>query len=176
MGRKNKNARSRCGRRPLRIKIERTRKYMSNKHLTAAVSAVKGTEAVNPMRGEIWFAEMGEHYDSCVQSGCRPVLVISNNVGNRHSQTITVVPLTSRIKRLDLPTHVPLNAADYTLYEEGGMVRSMILAEQITTIGKNSLLHRVAAIKNEGKMAAIDTAVQRQLDLATGRTKREGGN
>ena len=176
MGRKNKNARSRCGRRPLRIKLGRTKKYMSNKPMTAPVFEKKDAVAVSPMRGEIWFAEMGEHYDSCVQSGCRPVLVISNNIGNRHSQTVTVVPLTSRLKRPDLPTHVQVNPSDYVLHDEGGMIRSMILAEQITTIGKNSLLHRVATIKNDEKMAAIDTAVQRQLDLAIGRMKRVGGH
>lgn len=176
MARKNKNARSRCGRRPLNIKLGRTPRYMSHNKIPTAVSEKRETETMNPMRGEIWFARMGEHYDTCVQSGCRPVLVISNNIGNRHSQTVTVVPMTSRIKRMDLPTHVQVNPADYTLHDGCSMIPSIVLAEQITTIGKNALLHRVATIKNEVRMAEIDAAVQAQLDLAFGRMKREGGN
>ena len=33
-----------------------------------------------PQRGDIWFADLGSHPDSSVQSGCRPVIVISNNI------------------------------------------------------------------------------------------------
>ena len=54
-------------------------------------------------RFEIWFAELGDHYGSSVQSGSRPVLVISNDVANRFSSTLTVIPLTTVQKKLGLP-------------------------------------------------------------------------
>ena len=52
-----------------------------------------------PQRGDIWFANLGSHPHSSVQSGCRPVIVISNNIGNNHSDTVNVLPLTRHMKK-----------------------------------------------------------------------------
>ncbi|MBR2563419.1 MAG: type II toxin-antitoxin system PemK/MazF family toxin, partial [Paenibacillus sp.] len=59
-----------------------------------------------PKRMEIWFAELGAHPGTSVQEGCRPVLVISNDKGNEYAETVTVAPLTSKIKKPWLPTHL----------------------------------------------------------------------
>jgi len=53
---------------------------------------------VYPHQYEIWFAELGYHYGTSIQGGCRPVLVVSNDVANRFSQTLTVIPLTTKIR------------------------------------------------------------------------------
>ena len=53
-------------------------------------------------KGDIFYADLGQN-DYCVQNGIRPVVVISNNIGNEYGTTIIVAPLTSKIKRTDLP-------------------------------------------------------------------------
>ena len=58
-------------------------------------------------RGEIYFADLDPVIGS-EQGGMRPVLIIQNDLGNRFSPTVIVLPLTSRINKTPLPTHVPL--------------------------------------------------------------------
>ena len=40
-----------------------------------------------------------------VQSGWHPCIIVQNNIGNLHSKTMAVVPITSK-KKVKLPTHV----------------------------------------------------------------------
>lgn len=72
---------------------------------------------------------------SSIQGGCRPVIVISNDKNNEHSSVITVVPLTSRIKKKELPTHV-------TVSGYGLRMESQAQAEQIRQIDKKKLSER----------------------------------
>ena len=65
-----------------------------------------------PKQYEIWFAELGNHYGTSVQSGNRPVLVISNDMANRNSPIITVIPMSSKLKKLELPVHIPVTGRD----------------------------------------------------------------
>lgn len=44
-------------------------------------------------RGDILYADLGIQY----QGSMRPVVVVSNNMANRHSTVITVVPLSTKI-------------------------------------------------------------------------------
>lgn len=57
-------------------------------------------------RFEIWYAELPALEDSSVIRGRRPVILISNNAANMHSPVVTVIPITSRICKQQLPTHV----------------------------------------------------------------------
>jgi len=41
-----------------------------------------------------------------VQGGIRPWVIVQNDIGNNHSPTTIVCPLTTKLKRLELPTHV----------------------------------------------------------------------
>lgn len=60
-------------------------------------------------RGDIIIADLGQH-ETSIQSGIRPCVVMSNDMANKHSPVITVVPLTSKIHKKEyLPTHVFLN-------------------------------------------------------------------
>ena len=117
-----------------------------------------------PQRGEIWFANLGSHPQSSVQSGCRPVIVISNNIGNAHADTVNALPLTRHVKRLNLPCHTELTQDAITDLQQH-FDFSMILAEQITTIGKNTLLNYVGKIADTAVMHRIDHAVLTQLGL-----------
>ena len=73
--------------------------------------------------------------DGSVQSGCRPGIVIQNNIGNRFSPTLIAIPLTSKIKNLDQATHLLIERNE----ENGLKTNSMLLAEQISTIDKKKV-------------------------------------
>lgn len=55
-------------------------------------------------RGDIYLADLGEHHGH-IQGGTRPVVVVQNDYGNRFAPTLIVVPLTTEIKKADMPTH-----------------------------------------------------------------------
>ena len=60
-------------------------------------------------RGDIYYANMEPHVGS-EQGGERPVVVLQNDTGNKHSPTLIIATLTSRVdKKLSLPTHVLLD-------------------------------------------------------------------
>lgn len=73
------------------------------------------------------------HNEKSIQSGYRPLLVIQNDIGNRFSPTLLVIPLTSQLKNTNQPTHTIIKCDD----ENGLAYDSMLLAEQITTISKS---------------------------------------
>ena len=69
-----------------------------------------------------------------VQSGWRPGVVFQNNIGNAHSPNVVVLPLTTNLKKRDMPTHVVLSATD------SGLIRdSMVLCENPQCVPKESL-------------------------------------
>lgn len=113
-----------------------------------------------PIRGDIWFADLGSHPGTSVQGGCRPVFIMSNDKANAHSETLTVVPLTSKLKKPYLSTHVALSVADCPSLEP-----SMVLAEQVTTVGKPVLKSFVGQTSAE-KVHEIERAVGVHLGLA----------
>lgn len=112
-------------------------------------------------RGEIYFANLGD--SSCnvnsEQEGYRPVLIIQNDIGNKYSPTIIGVCLTSKIYKAKLPTHVLLQAADYGLSSD-----SLVLCEQIKTLDKSRLRHKLAVLKPVDQ-ARIDQALKLSIGL-----------
>lgn len=119
-----------------------------------------------PQRGEIWFAEFGCHPGTSVQEGCRPALIISNDTANLHSSTVTVVPMTTMIKKAHLPTHVVVSPQDVELEQGRHMERSMLLAEQVTTIGKEALTRYVGRLRSD-KLRKTETVVLVQMNIVT---------
>lgn len=103
------------------------------------------------MRGEIYIADLDPVVGS-EQGGERPVLVIQNNLGNKHSPTVIVLAITSRFHKKRLPTHVPI--------ESGGLSKNSIaLAEQVRTIDKFRLIHYVGRVSRE-TMDFVDDALK----------------
>lgn len=102
------------------------------------------------MRGEIYYADLSPVIGS-EQGGLRPVLVLQNNVGNKHSPTVIVAVITSRLGKAKLPTHVKLEVS-YLAKD------SMVLLEQIRTIDKSRLLEYVGHVTSD-EMALIETAL-----------------
>ena len=63
-------------------------------------------------RGDIYYADLSPVVGS-EQGGIRPVLVIQNNIGNRHSPTIICAAITSKMNKAKLPTHIEISTRDY---------------------------------------------------------------
>ena len=84
-----------------------------------------------PHFGEIWMCHLTDRSGS-VQSGYRPVFVISNDKNNTYSNTFNIIPITSKFNKRNLPVHVVL--LNYWVY--GLREPSTILVEQTTRIGK----------------------------------------
>ncbi len=109
-------------------------------------------------RGDIFFAELNPVQGS-EQGGVRPVLVVQNDVGNNFSPTTIILPITSKLSKAKLPTHVELSR------RESGLSRdSVVLAEQIRTIDKVRLQQKVACL-NEITMSRIDHAMEISMDI-----------
>lgn len=104
------------------------------------------------MRGEIYIADLDPVVGS-EQGGERPVLVIQNNLGNKHSPTVIVLAITSRFhKKRNLPTHIPIESGDLSK-------DSIALAEQVRTIDKSRLIHYVGRASKE-TMDFVDNALK----------------
>ena len=58
-------------------------------------------------RGDIYYVNFGEK-DGSKQGGVRPVLIIQNDIGNRHSPTVICAAITSRMNKAKLPTHIEI--------------------------------------------------------------------
>ena len=84
-------------------------------------------------RGDIYYADLRPVIGS-EQGGIRPVLIIQNDIGNRHSPTIICAAITSRMNKANLPTHIELQAGRYDMMKD-----SVILLEQLRTIDKQRL-------------------------------------
>jgi mRNA interferase MazF len=99
-----------------------------------------------------------------VQGGCRPVLIVSNDVGNTYAETLNVLPMTRQLKKPNLPCHTELDPQ--AIADKHQMMdNSMILAEQITTISKDQLRNYVGRIEKRDLQDSIDHAVSIQLGL-----------
>ncbi|WP_177975433.1 type II toxin-antitoxin system PemK/MazF family toxin [Eubacterium sp.] len=109
-------------------------------------------------RGDIYYADLRPVVGS-EQGGVRPVLIIQNDVGNRHSPTVICAAITSRMNKAKLPTHIELNAARYHMVKD-----SVILLEQLRTIDKTRLKDRICHLDSD-IMEKVGRALQISLDL-----------
>lgn len=107
-------------------------------------------------RGDIYMAKLSKEYDGSLQAGDRPVLIVSNNKANEFSPVITIVPITSNLKKKWLPTHVVLKCC-------GLPRKSIVLAEQITSINKSCLVNKLGSIEKTDYEKLVETAIGIQL-------------
>ena len=91
-------------------------------------------------RGEVFYADLSPVVGS-EQGGVRPVLIVQNEIGNRHSPTVIAAAITSRLDKARLPTHINIRAADTGLAKD-----SVVLLEQIRTLDKHRLRERAGQI------------------------------
>lgn len=101
------------------------------------------------LRGDIYYADMEPHIGS-EQGGKRPVVVLQNNIGNRHSPTLIVVTVTTRTeKKKNQPTHVLVDSNP--AFEEP----SMILLEQRSSRSINPASNALWAMPARLKCSAL---------------------
>lgn len=94
-------------------------------------------------RGELWIADLNSTNGS-EQGGIRPVLIIQNDLGNYYSPTTIIAPLTTRLGKNKIPTHVEIHG-----WEQAGLsAKSMVLMEQIRTIDKLRLKTKIGEVDN----------------------------
>ena len=94
-------------------------------------------------RGDIFYADLRPVIGS-EQGGVRPVLIIQNDVGNRHSPTVICAAITSQMNKAKLPTHVELDSRKYDLVKD-----SVVLLEQLRTIDKKRLKDKVCHLDSQ---------------------------
>lgn len=111
-------------------------------------------------RGDIYYADLRPVIGS-EQGGIRPVLIVQNDTGNKHSPTVICVAITSKMNKAKLPTHVELSAKKYGIVKD-----SVILLEQIRTIDKTRLKEKVCHLDEE-VIKRIDKALCVSLSLDT---------
>lgn len=109
-------------------------------------------------RGDIFYADLSPVIGS-EQGGIRPVIIIQNDVGNRHSPTVICAAITSKMNKAKLPTHIEIEATKYQLVKN-----SVILLEQIRTIDKQRLKEYICHVDNKF-MQQINEALKISLEL-----------
>ena len=109
------------------------------------------------LRGEIYFADL-EHGVGSEQMGYRPVLIIQNDTGNKHSPTVIIAAISSARKKDYLPTHI--NLPKEAGVEEG----SIIMLEQLRTLDKTRLGEYIGCVSAE-KMNEVNKALEISMGL-----------
>jgi len=99
---------------------------------------------------DIYYASLNPVIGS-EQGDNRPVLIVQNDTGNRHSPTVVIVPLTCKLEKRPLPTHVLIPQSD------GLGQDSLALTEQIRTIDRSRL---------DGYIGCIGSKIQLKIDAA----------
>ena len=104
-------------------------------------------------RGDMFYADLSPVIGS-EQGGIRPVVIIQNDIGNKHSPTVIAAAITSQTGKNKLPTHIEIGK------EESGLkTESVILTEQIRTIDKSRLKEKIGHIDDDSVMNKINNAL-----------------
>ena len=109
-------------------------------------------------RGDVYYADLRPVIGS-EQGGIRPVLIIQNDIGNKHSPTVICAAITSKMNKAKLPTHVEIDASRYQLVKD-----SVILLEQVRTIDKKRLKEKMGCL-DIGHMDMVDKALSVSFGL-----------
>ena len=109
-------------------------------------------------RGDVCLIDLGAP-QGCIQGGLRPAIVVQNDIGNQYSPTVLVAPVTSQLRKANIPTHV------FLPHGSGGLKSdSLVLLEQIQTINKNQIVRTIGAL-DQKQIIHIDNAIKVSLAL-----------
>lgn len=100
-------------------------------------------------RGEIYLVDLTDALGS-EQSGVRPAVIVQNDIGNSHSPTTLIVPLTSKTKTKMSPTHVTIRP------EDGVKCVSEAECEQARVADQVRLKRYIGTINNEEVLKEIN--------------------
>ncbi len=109
-------------------------------------------------RGDIFYADLSPVVGS-EQGGVRPVVIVQNDVGNKHSPTVIAAAITSKIDKTKLPTHIEVMADKFGLAKN-----SVILLEQVRTIDKKRLKEKMGHLEDD-TMEKVNNAISLSLGL-----------
>ena len=109
-------------------------------------------------RGDIFYADLSPVVGS-EQGGTRPVLIVQNDTGNRHSPTVIAAAITSQTGKARLPTHINIAGGSVGLSKD-----SVILLEQIRTIDKRRLREKMGHLDDE-VMSEVNNAISISFGL-----------
>ena len=109
-------------------------------------------------RGDIFYADLSPVGGS-EQGGTRPVLIVQNDMGNRHSPTVIAAAITSQMNKAKLPTHIEIDASAYGIEKD-----SVILLEQLRTIDKKRLKDKVCHL-DQVMLDRVNHALEISLEL-----------
>jgi len=118
-------------------------------------------------RGDIFYADLNPVVGS-EQGGIRPVLVVQNNVGNRHSPTVIVVPISS-VRKKNLPVHIQIRCSELPK-------NSTVLAEQIRTIDRSRLKTQKFGVEIECTGLTRSAAAKAVAKVIGGSPEHFGGS
>ncbi|MGN1343970.1 MAG: type II toxin-antitoxin system PemK/MazF family toxin [Traorella sp.] len=107
-------------------------------------------------RGDVYYADLMGGMGS-EQKGVRPVVIVQNNMGNKHSTTLIIVPISKKLSKPPLPTHV-------IFQDENLDYISMILCEQVRTIDKKRLKSKITHL-SPLIIQQVDQALKISLNL-----------
>ena len=107
-------------------------------------------------RGDVYYADLSPVVGS-EQGGVRPVVVVQNDKCNRYSKTIIVAPISKKMSKPPIPTHV-IFSDDSLSYV------SMILCEQLRTIDKKRLGQWICTL-DEKTLEKINRAIRVSLSI-----------
>ena len=114
-------------------------------------------------RGDMYYADLGQGIGS-EQKGIRPVIIIQNDVGNKHSPTVIIAAVTSKAHaKAKQPTHCCIDAGN------GLELPSIVLLEQIRTIDKRRLREHMGRLDDK-QMSMVDDAIAVSFGLPESRS------
>lgn len=105
-------------------------------------------------RSDVYWVDFGNCVGN-IQGGLRLAVVVQNNDGNRYSPTTIVCPMTTRIKKMYLPTHVLVNVKG---------LNNVVLCEQVMTVNRSNFRNQVGSLSKED-MLKVDESLRRSLEL-----------
>lgn len=116
----------------------------------------------HPRCGEIWMCNLS-YKDGSVQSGYRPVFILSNDKNNTYSTTLNVIPITSKMNKRKLPVHVEL----WSYNKYGLKTPSTMLVEQIMTVSSGCLDRCIGRVNDGEILENIGRAIAIQFPVLT---------
>ena len=119
-------------------------------------------------KGDIYYAMLNPVIGS-QQNGKRPVVVIQNNLANKHSPTVIIAPITTILKKLYIPTHIVISKNNFLKKD------STILVEQVRVIDKSRIITFLGKL-NEIQMRQVDKALINSFGIDLGNIESEEKN
>ena len=96
---------------------------------------------IKPKIGEVYLIDFPQ--DEHTQSGVRPGVIFQNDIGNKYSPNVVVLPLTTSIKKVSQPTHVYISGENSGLKYD-----SMVLCENPISISKTRIIKKLTKLNS----------------------------